>query len=185
MPGADGVLKDPPPFRPGGVIALGNYQASAKSYRRIQSGEIGGLRVTWHHLARLLASVPPGEVFLTNSYIGLPDLANDTAPFPTTQAYTARCQRLLTLAIDLMEPGCIVCMGTPAARFVSGMSRDLAAWRPWPGLGVLEATDLRLVTGCRFNGRAVNVVAVAHPSSRISTRQREVEAALVARAYAG
>lgn len=184
VPGSDGVLEQLPPVSPGGVIALGNYQASAESYRRIHSGEIGGLRVTWHHLAGLLASVSPGEVFLTNSFIGLPGVVSDTAPFPTTREFTARCQRLLALAIDLLEPRCIVCMGTPAARFISAMSPDLAVWRPWPGLGILEAKSLRIVPGCRFKSRTVTVVAVAHPSSRISTEQREAEAALVAKACA-
>ena len=34
-------------------------------------------------LRQLLASVSPQEVFLTNAFVGLPDLAGDTESFPT------------------------------------------------------------------------------------------------------
>jgi uracil-DNA glycosylase len=180
QPGAAGVAETALPAPERGVIVLGNYQATMGSYQRILSGEIRGLPTTWRNLGLLLAAVPPRDVFLTNAYIGFPEAGSDIDSFRTTPEYTQRCQRLLAQTITLMEPRCIVCMGTPAARFVARMVPDLHAWSPWPGLSRLDANANRIVRDCKVGDLAVTLVAVAHPSSRISNTQRLREAALVA-----
>ena len=178
-PGSEGVLDEHLPAPIGGVIVLGNYQASITSYRRILSGEIGGLPTTWRNLAKLLGAVPPCEVFLTNAYIGFPDSTSDIANFPTTPEYTQRCQRLLATTISLLQPRCVVAMGTPAARMLAATVTALMAWRPWPGLATLAGAGTRIVPGCEMDGATFTSVAVAHPSSRISNVQRTLEAGLV------
>ena len=117
---------------------LGNYQATVKSYQRILDGSIGGFPKTWSVLGQLLVAVDPRDVFLTNAYIGLPDLAKDTAPFPTTPSFIGRCQRLLVLEIALFDPRLIVCLGVAAAKMLASITDDLEAWRPWPGYTALR-----------------------------------------------
>lgn len=178
-PGSAGVLDECPSAPIGGVIVLGNYQSTISSYRRILSGEIGGLPTTWRNLAKLLEAVPPRDVFLTNAYIGCPDSGSDNQKFPTNPEYTQRCQRLLATTISLLRPRCIVAMGTPAARMLAATVPALAPWRPWPGLAKLSGRGSRLVPGCEVDGVNFTAVAVAHPSSRISNVQRTLEAVLV------
>lgn len=178
-PGSSGILQEPPPAPIGGVIALGNYQATISSYRRILSGEIGGLPTTWRNLSKLLEAVPPHEVFLTNAYIGFPDSRSDIEKFPTNPEYTRRCRRLLATTISLLQPRCVVAMGAPAARMLAATVPALTAWRPWPGLAKLSAAGTRMVPLCAMDGRTFTAVAVAHPSSRISNVQRTVESVLV------
>ena len=178
-PGSAGVLQEHLPAPVGGVIAVGNYQATISSYQRILSGEIGGLLTTWRNLSKLLEAVPPGEVFLTNAYIGFPDSRTDIEKFPTNPDYTRRCQRLLATTISLLQPRCVVAMGAPAARMLAATVPTLTAWRPWPGLTKLSEAGTRIVPLCEMDGQTFTAVAVAHPSSRISNVQRTVESVLV------
>ena len=184
VPGAQGVLSrlpDPPEC---GVLVLGNYQATLSSYRRILSGKIGGFPTTWRVLRQLLASISPSEVFLTNSYVGLPDLEKDTAPFPMTESFRRRCAELLRLQCELFRPRAAVCLGVPAAKLLASLATGLDAWQPWPGYGLLAAGDQRLVEGCELGGATFTAVSVQHPSAVISTAERRLDAELIALASA-
>jgi uracil-DNA glycosylase len=163
-------------------MVIGNYQATSASYRLLLDGSIGGFAATWRVLRRLLASVPPRVVFLTNAFIGLPDLPKDTAPFPTTPSFTRRCERLLTMEIELFQPRCVVCLGVPAAKMLASLAPALARWRPWPGYAVLQSTGHCILTDCAVQGVDFNAVAVRHPSAVVSIVQRQEEAELVAEA---
>lgn len=74
-PGSAGVSDALLPAPERGVLVLGNCQASRASYQRVLDGDIGGFPTTWRVLRQLLAPIQPAEVFLTNAFIGLPDLA--------------------------------------------------------------------------------------------------------------
>ena len=137
-PGSVGVAETflPPPEH--GVVVLGNYQATVNSYRRILARDLGGFPTTWRVLRQLLASVSPREVFLTNAFVGLPDVAGDTQPFPTTPSFTRRCERLLSTEIELFSPRLVVCLGVPAAKMLAAITPALDWWRPWPGYAALD-----------------------------------------------
>lgn len=183
-PGSDGVSDTPPPAPKRGVVVVGNYQATLASYRRVLAGEIGGFPSTWRVLRRLLAAVPPNEVFLTNAFIGLPDLAHDRVPFPTTDEYSARCGRLLAREIELFKPRAVVCLGVAAAKMLATITGQLQAWRPWPGYGPLRASGTEGVANCRVGSVVVSAVAVQHPSAVVSNVERHRQADLVGAAAA-
>jgi hypothetical protein len=166
-----------------GVLVLGNYQATLSSYHRLD-GSIGGFATTWRVLRQLLASVPPPQVFLTNAYIGLPDLGKDTASFPTTPSFTGRCARLLTTEIELFEPRVVVCLGVPAAGMLAQITDALSMWQPWPGYRTLRRLERQSITGCRVGGVTFIAVAVRHPSAVLSKVDREHDVALVTEAAA-
>lgn len=181
-PGTVGVMANflPPPEN--GVIVLGNYQATLASYRRILDGDIGGFPTTWRVLRQLLESLSPREVFLTNSFIGLPDLAKDTAAFPTTASFTQRCERLLTKEITVFRPRLVLCLGVPAATMLAAITPALSVWRPWPGYSSLRKADALVIEDCTL--AAVNFVALAvrHPSAAVSSEWRQHDADLIDRA---
>ncbi|TML07481.1 MAG: hypothetical protein E6G39_19655 [Actinobacteria bacterium] len=179
VPGGHGFSDHPPPARQRGVVVLGNYQATAASYQRILDGSIGGFAKTWSVLGQLLVAVDPRDVFLTNAYIGVPDLAKDTAPFPTTPSFIGRCQRLLVLEIELFNPRLIVCLGVAAAKMLASITDDLEAWRPWPGYTALRSSGGQTVANCRLDDVEFAAVAVRHPSAVISNTQRQADTALV------
>lgn len=180
IPGERGVLSQLPDMPERGVLILGNYQATLKSYGRILSGEIGGFPTTWRIVRRLLSAIPPSEVFLTNSYVGLPDLDKDTAPFPVTASFLKRCVELLRLQFELLHPRGVVCLGVPAAKFLASVASGLEAWQPWTNYQRLSAAGARVVHGCEFGGTCFTAVSVQHPSAVISRTERQLDAELVA-----
>ena len=143
-----------------------------------------GFPTTWRVLRQLLASISPSEVFLTNSYVGLPDLEKDTAPFPMTESFRRRCAELLRLQCELFRPRAAVCLGVPAAKLLASLATGLDAWQPWPGYGLLAAADQRLVEGCELGGATFTAVSVQHPSAVISNAERRLDAELIALASA-
>ncbi len=179
-PGSVGVSAELLPAPLGGVLVLGNYQASRASYRRVLDGQIGGFPWTWRVLRQLLASTLPSEVFLTNAFIGLPDLDSDTAPFPTTPSFIGRCERLLRMEIRLFRPRVVVCLGVPAARLLADVVPDLTPWRPWPGYNELDRRMARTVDGCKVGGVDFTSLAVHHPSAVVASRERQRDAGLIA-----
>lgn len=181
-PGSAGVIRELPPAPNNGVLVLGNYQATLDSYRRIADGTIGGFPTTWRVLRQLLASVPPTEVFLTNAFIGLPDVAKDTSPFPKTQSFRRRCERLLVKEIELLRPRAVVCLGVPAARMLAEVTPTLSAWRPWPGYTSLHRRKLLSVPKCAVGDVQFVGVAVHHPAAVVSSEDRTIDASLVATA---
>jgi hypothetical protein len=182
-PGSAGAATSPWPIVPdGGVIVVGNYQATWDSYKSLCAGEFGGFPTTWRVLRQLLTSVSPREVFLTNAFIGLPDLPKDTSPFPATPSFRQRCGQLLVTEIELFRPRCIVCLGVPAAKMLASITPALAVWRPWPGYGKLAATASRVVPECSVRDMQFRAVAVQHPSAVISRTDREQDATLIAMA---
>ena len=178
-PGVVGVSEQILPVPHRGVMVIGNYQASLRSYRRLLDGETRGFPTTWRVLRRLMADVPPREVFLTNAYIGLPDVEKDTAPFPKDHAYSERCQKLLGLELELIAPRVVVCLGVPAARMLASVASGLGAWSPWPGYAQLANTESRTVHDCTYVGRPFAAVAVAHPSAVVSTADRQLDTQLI------
>jgi hypothetical protein len=184
VPGSAGLLDPPPPAPVRGLLVIGNYQATLASYQRVLDGTIGGFPTTWRVLRQLLANTPPRDVFLTNAYIGLPDLAHDRVPFPTTDEFTARCGRLLTREIELLEPRCVVCLGVPAAKMLATITERLPIWRPWPGFGKLRAAGAETVRACRIGSAKFSAVAVSHPSAVVSGVERQRQAALIEAASA-
>lgn len=181
-PGSAGMLSALPPAPQGGVIVIGNYQATLASYARITSGAIGGFPTTWRVLPRLLASVAPTDVFLTNAFIGLPDLARDTAPFPTTPTFRKRCEGLLRMEIELFRPRTVVCLGSSAAKMLASVTPALSTWRPWRGYESLRAGGKVSVRDCAVADAEFVAVAVRHPAAVISSEERDRDAAFVAAA---
>jgi len=181
-PGSGGVAVDLPPPPRRGLLVLGNYQASRASYQRILDGGIGGFPTTWRVLRQLLASTRPTEVFLTNAFIGLPDLASDTAPFPTTPSFTRRCEHLLKMEIELFRPRLVVCLGVPAAKLLAAIAPAAGAWRPWPGYTDLDCRAGRRVDRCTVAHVDFTAVAVRHPSAVVSRLDRRQDAELIERA---
>lgn len=181
-PGSDGILDPPPPAPTRGVLVVANYQATLGSYRRVLAGEIGGLPTTWRGLRILLAAIPPSEVFLTNSYVGLPDLASDEKPFPTTPAFSGRCGRFLRYQIELLNPRMVVCLGRQAAIMLASITLELRRWQPWPGYDELRTKDLEVGGGCRMGATTFAAVAVQHPSAWLSSVERQRQAELIAAA---
>jgi hypothetical protein len=178
-PGSAGLAVGLPPAPERGVLVLGNYQATRSSYQRILDGDIGGFPTTWRVLGQLLASIPPTQVFLTNAFIGLPDLDSDTAPFPTTPSFTRRCEQLLTKEVELFRPRLVVCLGVPAAKRLAAITPALGLWRRWPGYAALERHAGRRVDGCTIARVGFTAVAVRHPSAVVSRHERHRDTALV------
>lgn len=178
------AIEEPLPAPQRGALVLGNYQATLSSYQRVLDGSIGGFPTTWRVLRRVLASVPPRKVFLTNAHIGLPDLAKDTAPFPTTPSFTRRCAQLLATEIELFRPQLVICLGVAAAKMLARITDGLSTWRPWPGYTPLRRLRQDTVRHCQTGGVTFTAVAVQHPSAVVSTADRERDAALVAEAGA-
>lgn len=185
VPGSAGVAFDLPAPPEGGVLVLGNYQASLASYQRILSGDIAGFPTTWRVLRQLLASIRPTEVFLTNAFIGLPDVASDMAPFPTTPSFTRRCDALLTLELALFRPRLVVCLGVPAAKRLAAITPAAVSWRPWPGFSTLDRQGSRRLDHCVVAGVEFAAVAVQHPSAVVSRLNRQRDAELIERAAGG
>jgi uracil-DNA glycosylase family 4 len=181
-PGSDGIAGPPPAAPLRGVLVLGNYQATLASYQRVLDGTIGGFPRTWGVLRRLLAAIPPTEVFLTNAYIGLPDLPNDQDPFPTNPAFTARCGRLLRREIELFQPRTVVCLGTFAATMLATITPQLHRWRPWTSYSDLRARNAEIVSGCQVDDTRFTAIAVGHPSARLSNVERQRQADLISAA---
>ncbi|HVB00555.1 MAG TPA: uracil-DNA glycosylase family protein [Acidimicrobiales bacterium] len=179
VPGELGFTEELPGPSLGGVLVLGNYQATLSSYRRILSGELGGFPTTWRNLRLLLRDVDPREVFLTNAFIGLPDLKKDTEPFPLTSTFLNRCHRLLELETELFKPRCIICLGVPPAKFLARTFPELREWNPWPGYAALDAKGSRIVRGVAYGSNLMTCVAVRHPSAIISSIERRNDSALI------
>jgi uracil-DNA glycosylase len=184
-PGSSRLVRlGPPPVR-GGVIVVGNFQASAASYRRILSQEIGGLRVFWGHLRNLMAATDPREVFLTNAYPAFPDTDSDTGRFPSTPEFDRACGAFLQETIRLLAPRAVVCLGQWAPTMLARISPQVrAAWNPWSSFASLDATNQRTVRGCGLSGSpgdgpTFTAVSVHHPSSRVSRAVRADDARLV------
>lgn len=168
-----------PPRR--GVLVLGNYQATASSYRRLLDGTIGGFPTTWRVLSRLLQSVPPRDVFLTNAYLALPDLPKDTMRFPSTPLFDERCRKLLALELELFGPRLVVCLGVPAAKMLASLCDELSRWRPWPGFKSLKAgASGQCVHDVAAGGCMFDAVVVPHPSAVVSNAARADDQALIA-----
>jgi uracil-DNA glycosylase family 4 len=163
------------------VMVVGNYHTSYASYQRILRGEIGGLRGTWGKLKKLLAAVPPSEVFLTNAFIGYPDLASDTARFPATPQYAQRCAEFLALQAEVMRPACIVCLGRHSAQLLARIATGLEAWLPWRSYAYLDQQRARLLPA-GVGGVRVMALATRHPSSAVSNAYLSEEAAQIAQA---
>lgn len=115
-PGSSKVVRLGRPPVQGGVMVVGNFQACARSYNRILSQEIGGLKVFWGHLRNLLVATNPREVFLTNAYPAFPDTDSDTGRFPSTPAFDKACGSFLEETIRLLEPRAVICLGKWASR---------------------------------------------------------------------
>ncbi len=162
------------------MVVVGNYQATLQSYRRILARDLGGFPTTWRALRQLLASVSPQEVFLTNAFVGLPDVMGDTHPFPTTPSFTRRCEHLLSTQIELFSPRLVVCLGVPAAKFLAAITPALDWWRPWPGYAALDQDAVSSVDGCTVADATFVAVAVRHPSAVVSPVQRQRDAELIA-----
>jgi hypothetical protein len=179
-PGSAGAVEtfSPPPEH--GLVVVGNYQATVRSYQRILARDLGGFPTTWRALRQLLASVSPQEVFLTNAFVGLPDRAGDTEPFPTTPSFTGRCERLLRTQIELFSPRLVVCLGVPAAKMLAAITPALDSWRPWPGFAALDQRAVSSVDGCMVADVTFGAVAVRHPSAVLSRMQRQRDAELIA-----
>lgn len=181
-PGSADVSADLLPAPKNGVLVVGNYQASLASYQRLLDGDIGGFPTTWRALRRLMSSTRPTEVFLTNAFIGLPELSSDTAPFPTTPSFVRRCQQLLTMEIELFRPRVVVCLGVPAAQLLAALAPGVPPWQPWPGYVNLDRRAARLVKGCTVGAVAFTAVAVHHPSAVVSGPERQRDTDLIAQA---
>lgn len=183
VPGSAGVELPTPPQR--GVMVLGNYQASRASYQRIVDGDIGGFPTTWRFLRQLLEPVRPTEIFLTNAFIGLPDVTSDRAPFPTTPSFTRRCGELLALELALFRPRLVVCLGVPAAKLLAAITPTAVRWRPWPGYAALDRSGSRRLDHCLVADVEFTAVAVRHPSAAVSRPNRQRDAELIDRAAEG
>jgi hypothetical protein len=181
-PGTVGAMDKllPPPVH--GAVIVGNYQATLRSYERILAEDIGGFPATWRILRQLLASISPREVFLTNAFVGLPDLIGDTAPFPTTAAFTLRCEQLLRTEIELFRPRLVVCLAVPAAKMLAAITPALRQWRPWPGYAEVNRRGALSVDRCSAAGVTFVAVAVRHPSAVLSRADRERDAGRIAAA---
>jgi hypothetical protein len=179
-PGSAGVVEtfSPPPEH--GLVVVGYYQATVRSYQRIVARDLGGFPTTWRALRQLLASVSPREVFLTNAFVGLPDRAGDIEPFPTTPSFTRRCEHLLRTQIELFSPRLVVCLGVPAAKMLAAITPALDSWRPWPGYAALDQRAVSTVDGCTVADVTFGAVAVRHPSAVLSRMQRQRDAELIA-----
>jgi len=118
-------------------------------------------------------------VFLTNAFIGLPDLDSDTAPFPTTPSFVHRCEQLLRMEMELFFPRVVVCLGVPAAKLLAAVTPRVASWRPWPGYIELDRRAARAVHGCAVSGVDFTAVAVHHPSAVLSGHERDRDAELI------
>lgn len=183
QPGSRGIPDRLPSVDQRDVMVLGNFQATVTSYRRIVDGAIGGFPVTWRALRHLLAAIEPSRTFLTNVHPGLPDADRDTAPFPTTPSYLARCRRLLTAEIRLLQPRLVVSLGTPAARMLAAVTPALEQWLPWPGFAALRGAGRQVVADCEVGGVAFTATAVHHPSAVVSRAVRDLEAGLIENAH--
>ncbi len=185
VPGSSGVAVDLPTPPERGVLVLGNYQATRASYQRILDGDMGGFPTTWRVLRQMLASTRPTEVFLTNAFIGLPDIDSDTAPFPTTASFTRRCEGLLAMELALFRPRLVVCLGVPAAKLLAAITPAAVQWRPWPGYAALDRRAARRLDHCAVTDVEFTAVAVRHPSAVVSRHDRQRDAQLVERAANG
>ena len=183
QPGSRG-MDSLPPAEGRDVMVVGNFQATVASYRRILQREFGGFPVTWRALRILLNTITPARVFLTNAHVGLLDGSSDVAKFPVTPSYLKRCQALLALEVELMQPRVVVGLGAPAARLIAAVTPQLHPWRPWPGFLALEKAGAQVVRDCDVSGVSFNAVAVHHPSAVRSRPQREADAQLIADAAA-
>ena len=159
------------------VLVLGNYMATINSYQRLLDGEFGGFGVTWRNLRRLLGSVEPRRVYLTNAFIGLPELDRDTAPFPTTPSFLDRCHDLLELQLRLFRPRVVVCLGTAPTRFLARRNQELAHWKQ-ASLSrlIADRADTALLN---FDATRITAVAVRHPASVISNDERHRDATTI------
>lgn len=156
VPGRAGPFKQLPAPPKGGVVVLGNYFASVKTYERVRAAELGGLKATWGRLGQLLAATSPREVFLTNAYIGLVDADKDTGRFPSNQEFDARCAEFLRLEIELFSPRAVVCLGVGAARMLARVAPDrLGEWGR-TSFRVLTERGERVVEGCQAGGYDVH-----------------------------
>ena len=153
------------PVPPHGVVVVGNYQATTASYMRLLRNEIRGFSRTWGGLRQLLSGVAPSEVFLTNAYIGLPDLAKDTMSFPATPEHRQRCQELLATELELFAPRLVICLGAPAASMLARTASGLNAWKPWPTYKALIDNSSQVVADCRAGSATFTAIAVKHPSA--------------------
>ena len=134
------------------------------------NGDLHGLRRTWHFLPRLLAGVAPSDVFLTNAYIGCPDVAKDNAPFPKTREHSRRCRDLLEL--ELFDPRLVVCFGKPAARMLAEVVGGLDVWKGTWSFDGLEDSNVRTVTNCTHAQSTFTAVVVKHPAAAVKTESR-------------
>lgn len=159
-----------------------NGQATRASYRQICDGTIGGFPTIWRVLRQLMAPVLPGEVFLTNAFVGLPDLPSDTAPFPTTPSFGQRCQRLLAQEIQMFRPRTVVCLGVAAAKMLAAITFALDPWQPWPGYAALGERAAASVRRCFVDDVEFIAVAVRHQSAVVSSEERRRDTDLIARA---
>jgi hypothetical protein len=179
-PGHAGHFEELPPPPNRGVIVVGNYFASLHTYKRVRSGEVGGLKRTWGTLRRLLRATSPREVFLTNAYIGLVDAEKDTARFPTTPEFDRRCAGLLCAEIELLRPRAVVCLGVPAARMLGRVVPGrLHAWQR-SSLTALRDGGGALVNGCRVGDVTFDAAVVSHPSAVQPNAVRDQDAERVA-----
>lgn len=184
VPGRAGPFKQLPAPPKGGVVVLGNYFSSVKTYERVRAAELGGLKTTWARLGQLLAATSPREVFLTNAYIGLVDADTDTGRFPSNQEFEARCADFLRLEIELFSPRAVVCLGVGAARMLARVAPDrLGEWGR-TSFRVLTEREERVVEGCQAGGMTFTAAAVYHPSAVLTNEQREHEAGIVSAAVA-
>lgn len=182
IPASESPEDDLPPVPVRGVMVVDSYQWTLTSYEQLLAGDVGGLS-TWLVLRQILASVKPTEVFLTNAFIGLPDVARDTAPFPTTRAFSKRCAQFLAYAIEVIRPRCVVCLGLPAAKMLASVTPGLAPWRSWPGYGRLGDGGQLILDG-EVEGVAFRAVAVRHPSRPRSTGGHHDDSLLISAASA-
>lgn len=164
------------------VMVVGNYHASRRSYERIVAREIGGLGGTWGKLKKLLARVPPTEVFLTNAFIGYPELGSDTARFPATREYFMRCAQFLALEVALLRPACVISLGRHSSQMLATIATGLEAWLPWRRCDDLEAQNARLCAP-HIGGVHVTALATRHPSSAVSNAYLSAEAEIIGRAF--
>ena len=98
-----------------GVVVVGNYQATAARYATICACVAGGLSRPGMGSGNFSSRSIHARCSSRTPTLGLPELAKDTDPFPTTPEYTRRCATLLRLELQTFQPPCGVPWSTSCA----------------------------------------------------------------------
>jgi hypothetical protein len=176
FPGGLGVYQEvgsriPPPFPFGQVMAVGqdfdtneNFQVSL---RRGEEDRRGG---TWGNLLGFLrrCGIPWSSCFFTNVYMGLRGSGKNTGTFIGSRSpeFRSACERFLIRQLAVQQPKLLLCLGLPAAEFLSRLSVDLRGWDGDSWKAIDGCAVGPLAVGVEFRGgmRIAAVAALVHPS---------------------